>query len=80
MKIRINNFTIGETSENSQKKLESGATYISGDMAVASSIKYETPLLVSYGDVRDVTLGPTAGVGESGCEFDRDAGTPLSCP
>ena len=27
---------------------------------------YEKPLLVSYGDVRDVTLGPTLGGGESG--------------
>lgn len=28
---------------------------------------YETPVLISYGDVRDITLGPTLGGGESGC-------------
>jgi hypothetical protein len=27
---------------------------------------YESPCLVRYGDVRDVTLGPSPGVGESG--------------
>jgi hypothetical protein len=27
---------------------------------------YESPRLVRYGDVRDVTLGPTPGTGESG--------------
>lgn len=41
---------------------------------------YETPRLIVYGDVRDVTLGPTPGIGESGCEFDRRAGSPLECP
>lgn len=29
-------------------------------------VTYETPLLVHFGDVRDVTLGPTLGIGESG--------------
>lgn len=34
-----------------------------------TSIKlYEKPVLVAYGDVRDITLGPTVGGGESGCE------------
>ncbi len=32
---------------------------------------YETPILVCYGDVRDITLGPTAGIGESGNELAR---------
>ena len=41
---------------------------------------YEKPLLIAYGDVRDITLGPTPGLGESGCEFVRRAGNPLSCP
>ena len=27
---------------------------------------YQAPNLISYGDVRDVTLGPTTGFGESG--------------
>ena len=28
---------------------------------------YEKPVLIAYGDVRDITLGPTVGEGESGC-------------
>jgi len=32
---------------------------------------YEPPVLVHYGDVRDVTLGPTVGIGESGAELGR---------
>lgn len=28
---------------------------------------YEKPVLICYGDVRDITLGPTTGTGESGC-------------
>ena len=32
---------------------------------------YKAPVLVEYGDVRDVTLGPTVGIGESGNELGR---------
>lgn len=32
---------------------------------------YTTPTLISYGDVRDVTLGPTVGILESGNEQSR---------
>lgn len=42
--------------------------------------QYEKPVLLCYGDVRDVTLGPTPGFGESGCECDRRPGGSLSCP
>ena len=35
------------------------------------SLVYETPRLIHYGDVRDVTLGPTVGIGESGNELGR---------
>lgn len=35
------------------------------------ALQYEKPILRNYGDVRDVTLGPTAGVGESGCQNSR---------
>jgi len=28
--------------------------------------RYEKPVLVCYGDVRDITLGPSPGFGESG--------------
>lgn len=45
-----------------------------------ASLSYEKPVLIAYGDVRDVTLGPTPGLGESGCEFQRRTGSPLSCP
>lgn len=30
------------------------------------SYEYETPKLIHYGDVRDVTLGGSLGIGESG--------------
>lgn len=43
-------------------------------------LAYEKPVLIAYGDVRDVTLGPTAGFGESGCTLDRRPGNPVSCP
>ena len=36
-----------------------------------SVLNYEKPVLMCYGDVRDVTLGPTAGLGESGNAFAR---------
>ncbi len=41
--------------------------------SVSVNIKkgYETPVLAYYGDVRDVTLGPTVGIGESGNELGR---------
>ncbi|MFT6723788.1 MAG: hypothetical protein ACJARN_000641 [Arenicella sp.] len=35
--------------------------------SVASNVRaYEAPVLIAYGDVRDVTLGGTLGMGESG--------------
>ena len=40
---------------------------------------YEKPVLISYGDVRDITLGPTIGEGESGCAFLFRSG-PGGCP
>lgn len=41
--------------------------------------QYEKPILICYGDVRDVTLGPTFGGGESGCEGIFRVG-PGGCP
>ena len=32
---------------------------------------YQKPVLIAYGDVRDVTLGPTEGLAESGAELTR---------
>lgn len=40
---------------------------------------YEKPVLRAYGDVRDITLGPTVGEGESGCAFFFRSG-PGGCP
>ena len=35
--------------------------------SAASNVRaYEAPVLIAYGDVRDVTLGGTLGMGESG--------------
>ena len=31
-----------------------------------SALTYEKPVLICYGDVRDITLGPSIGIGESG--------------
>lgn len=36
------------------------------ECAVLNPKPYETPVLTSYGDVRDITLGGTFGFGESG--------------
>lgn len=41
---------------------------------------YVKPVLLAYGDVRDVTLGPTPGLGESGCECARRDGASAICP
>lgn len=38
------------------------------DAVASSAHEYEKPVLQVFGDVRDVTLGPTPGLGESGCE------------
>lgn len=41
--------------------------------------QYEKPVLVAYGDIRDITLGPTVGEGESGCALFFRSG-PGGCP
>lgn len=43
-----------------------------GDCSVMPKA-YETPRLMCYGDVRDVTLGGTLGEGESGSGFEFTA-------
>lgn len=40
---------------------------------------YEKPVLISYGDVRDITLGPTFGEGESGCALFYESGGSGGC-
>lgn len=46
--------------------------------------EYEKPVLISFGDVRDITLGPTLGTAESGCAgvFRPGSGLPpgTTCP
>jgi len=55
-----------------------------GDAGAVDGVKplkpYETPELICYGDVRDVTLGPTVGTGESGCEVLAPGPATLPCP
>lgn len=47
---------------------------------VCSKNVYERPVLQVFGDVRDITLGPTDGLGESGCEcLFRSSGTFNPC-
>lgn len=44
---------------------------------------YQKPMLIAYGDVRDITLGPTLGTAESGCAgvFRPGSGLPPgTCP
>ncbi len=43
------------------------------DDCAAMPKAYETPRLMCYGDVRDVTLGGTLGEGESGSGFEFTA-------
>lgn len=65
---------------NDNKTLTSASSSEASVCDNQAVLKYEKPVLVVYGDVRDITLGPTAGLGESGCEFDRRVGSPLECP
>ena len=52
-----------------------------GGRVVETELKpYSKPVLTCYGDVRDVTLGPTPGFGESGCACDRKPGAGGGCP
>lgn len=56
--------TINRDNSDSTTKCSSvdhQASSIQGQRAA-----YKRPELISYGDVRDVTLGPTVGFGESG--------------
>ena len=36
------------------------------NQTMANNLPYEKPELICYGDVRDITLGPSPGFGESG--------------
>lgn len=59
MKHKINNMPM----QSGNDKIETSQN------ASLSEKPYETPVLISYGDVRDVTLGGTLGFGESGAGF-----------
>ena len=62
--------TMGHTRymKNKQNKNESGLRETcDSPMAEKAPVRqYEVPELVCYGDVRDVTLGGSIGLGESG--------------
>jgi len=59
-----------KTAKNVQQRED--VTVGAGDADTAHpELQYEAPSLVYYGDVRDVTLGPTVGIGESGNELGR---------
>lgn len=66
-----------------KSKQESGKDFASDVEATGAAIVaagvYKKPVLTCYGDVRDVTLGPTPGFGESGCSVTRKPGGG-SCP
>jgi len=49
---------------NAVDEIVNGGNSIAGDGVLPKA--YQTPVLVAYGDVRDITLGPTNGEGESG--------------
>jgi len=51
-------------------ELTSGDHTVADANSVLSSKPYEAPVLISYGDVRDITLGGTLGMGESGAGFE----------
>jgi hypothetical protein len=63
-----------KSSGPSASRLEHGEDLTNDDQKA-----YEAPVLVFYGDVRDITLGPTLGAGESGCEAIFRPG-PGGCP
>jgi len=66
-------------NNNSDKQLPREVSAV--DTAVGSTHVYQKPVLQVFGDVRDVTLGPTPGLGESGCECVFRAGGPgATCP
>ncbi|WP_170132106.1 lasso RiPP family leader peptide-containing protein [Arenicella xantha] len=66
---------------NNKREKMSVASVEKTDVASTNSARkpYQKPVLTCYGDVRDVTLGPTFGGGESGCEGIFKVG-PGGCP
>lgn len=52
--------------ESGDKQAQSDSEHNELLLIGADNQPYQKPVLVVYGDVRDVTLGPTLGGGESG--------------
>jgi len=48
------------------KSVINNSKYLENPFNGTQDKPYQKPVLVSYGDVRDVTLGPSLGIGESG--------------
>ena len=61
---------IESMNDNSDKRddnrVRSGSVKCENPLKGSQSKSYQKPVLTVYGDVRDVTLGPTLGGGESG--------------
>ena len=56
---------MGESMKNYNTDLQSSKVGTDAVCVQDTAIKeYEKPVLISYGDVRDVTLGPTLGGGQ----------------
>ncbi|MBL4673136.1 MAG: lasso RiPP family leader peptide-containing protein [Arenicella sp.] len=59
-------------SETGEKNVDGQSTAgVNSAVAKRNSKAYETPTLIAYGDVRDITLGGTLGFGESGAGFEN---------
>lgn len=57
-----------QKNNNTSCEVSAGGNMLSDTKAALSTKRYETPVLIAYGDVRDITLGGTLGLGESGAE------------
>ena len=53
-----------DIKKQQERNSELGAAVLESESS--GNEQYEKPSLTCYGDVRDITLGPTPGLGESG--------------
>jgi len=52
-----------------EKESDNSASLETAEIKSSECLRYEKPVLICYGDVRDITLGPSPGAGESGAGF-----------
>ena len=69
LKQQIENKGQVPVSEERRKDAVDAATGLFGQQPRG----YQKPVLQCYGDVRDITLGPSPGLAESGNPFTREA-------